>query len=333
MAQQSARISELVMNPVADEWLVFITQLPIDDAPGRMRVLRMLETLGCAMLREGVYVLPNSSGNRRGFARLVDYVEGIRGSAHALAVTSMDEQQSNHFKGLFDRSTKYRELIQTIESLAVGFGIADPVAIRRVLTKQRRTLEAIKALDFFGSTLRAEAEAVLSEMEARVRELIFPDEKSSGPAGSVARTDRSYLRRHWATKTPLFPDRLAAAWLIRRFIDPEATMVWLDKVQACPASAVSFGYDGAKFRNSKLRVTFEEMLASFRLDSDPALAKIGKLVHAVQEGPTKVPEAAGVETLLAGARRRAATEDELLAESEKTFDLLYEAYFDTPVKA
>jgi hypothetical protein len=75
------------------------------------------------------------------------------------------------------------------------------------------------------------------------------------------------------------------------------------------------------------------MLASFKLEKDPALMKIGHLVHALEAGNTKLAEAAGVETLLAGARRRATTDDELLAESEKTFDLLYEAYFEVPAKA
>jgi hypothetical protein len=332
MRQQNLRSPESLTPPSPNQWLAFVTQLPIDDPAGRMRVLRMLETLGCAMLRDGVYFLPDSTANRRGLVRLADYVGGFRGIAHILAVSSADEEQSSYFKGLFDRSSKYRELATTIDSLALGFGVSDPVAINRVLTKQRRSLEALKALDFFGSPLRAKAEQALREMEARVRELMFPEGASNAPAGSVARASRSYFRRHWATKTPLFADRLATAWLIRRFIDPEAAMVWLDNAQACPASAVSFGYDGATFRNSKLRVTYEEMLASFKLDTDPALAKIGGLVRAVEEGGTKVPEAAGVETLLAGAKRRAFTTDELLAESEKTFDLLYEVYFDSPAR-
>jgi len=61
--------------------------------------------------------------------------------------------------------------------------------------------------------------------------------------------------------------------------------------------------------------------------------KIGKLVHVLEAGGSRVAEAAGVETLLAGAKRRATTDDELLAETEKTFDLLYEAYFEVPARA
>jgi len=319
--------------PPGTRWLVFVTQLPTDDPAGRMKVLRTLETLGCAPLRDGVYLLPDSTENRGGLAKLARFVASIEGSVHILHVKAADEAQSKEFRGLFDRSEQYRELVKTVESLKAGFGISDPVAINRVLGKQRRDLEAIVALDFFGSPLRDKAERVLAEMEARVRELIFPENAPASPPAGVARANRTYFRRGWATRKPLFTDRLACAWLIRRFIDPEAVLVWLDKGREAPATAVTFGYDGATFRNSRTRVTYEEMLASFKLEKDRALVRIGQLVHALEAGNTRLAEAAGVETLLAGARRRATTDDELLAESEKTFDLLYEAYFEVPAKA
>ena len=71
-------------------------------------------------------------------------------------------------------------------------------------------------------------------------------------------------------------------------------------------------------------------MAQLQLGANPALAKIGSIVHFLEARGTPVPEAAGVETLLQGALRRAQSDDELLAEAEKTFDLLYEAYFEAP---
>jgi hypothetical protein len=314
-------------------WLAVVAQLPVDDAAGRMKVLRMLETLGCAVLRDGVYLLPDSADARRGLQRLVDYVARIHGSAHLLAVRSADEAQTRQFRGMFDRSAKYRELIKTVESLKAGFGVSDPAAIRHVLMKQRQELDAIGTLDFFGSPIKAKAESVLAEMEDKVHAMIFPEDAPRSPDAGTARSSRKYFRRAWATRTPLFVDRLASAWLIRRFIDPEAIMVWLDSRKEPPATAVSFGFEGATFRNSRTRVTYQELLASFKLDRNIALAKIGRIVHALDANDHSVAEAAGVATLLNGAKRRAETDDALLAESEKTFDLLYEAYFEVPAKA
>jgi hypothetical protein len=313
--------------PPASQWLVFVASLPIDDPAVRMRVLRTLESLGCAVLREGVYLLPDHPATRQGLTRLSEYVGRLSGSANVLSVAAIDAAQAGAFRALFDRSAKYDELVKTVTGLRSGFGISDPSAIARVLNKQRREFDAISALDFFPSAARQRAERVLGQTEAEVRKLMFPD--AAGP-GRAAQSASNYLKRVWATRRPLWADRLASAWLIRRFIDPEAKIVWLDKGQESPSTAVGFAYEGASFSNSRNRVTFEELLAGFDLDRNATLVKIGSLVHYLDAGGTPVAEAAGVETLLQGARRRSSNDDELFRESEKTFDLLYEAYVEMP---
>ena len=309
------------------KWLVYVASFPTDDPAARMRVLRTLESLGCAVLREGVYVLPDNQVNRQGLQRLSEHMTRINGSAHILQVTNSDAEQGQTFRSLFDRTGKYQELIKAVEGLRAGFGISDPSAIARVLNKQRREFEAISALDFFTSPLRERTEEVLRGTEAEVRKRMFPD---APKAGGVTQTGRYYFKRVWATRKPLWADRLASAWLIRRFIDPEATLLWLDKSQECPSTAVGFGFEGATFSNSRDKVTFQELLASFSLDNSETLARIGTLVHFLDTGGAPVAEAAGVDTLLQGARRRSNSDEELFAESEKTFDLLYEAYFESP---
>ena len=316
--------------PTSSQWLVYVASLPMDDPSARMRVLRTLEAMGCALLREGVYLLPDTPVNRQGLQRLYDHTLRISGSAHVLHVASADAEQERSFKSLFDRAGKYTELIKIIEGLRAGFGISEPSAIARVLNKQRREFEAISALDFFDSPLKEKAARVLRETEAEVRKRMFPDAPKSG--GRLTQTGRYYFKRAWASRKPLLADRLASGWLIRRFIDAEATLMWLEKNQACPSTAVGFGFEGATFSNSKDRVTFEELLIRFGLDGNETLTRIGALVHFLDTGGAPVAEGAGVETLLQGARRRCNSDEELFAESEKTFDLLYEAYFEGPGK-
>lgn len=312
------------------KWLAYVTNLPTDDPAARMLVLRTLDSLGCAVLRKGVYLLPDSDANREGLGHLTDHVSRQNGSAYILPVTAIDEAQTLVFRGLFNRSAQYEELIKTVKSLETGFGISEPSSIARVLAKQRRDFEAISALDFFFSPGRELAGRVIEEAEARVHGLVFPD--TSKP-DSVVRSGRRYFKRVWATRKPLWADRLASAWLVRRFIDPEATLVWLEKNQECPATAVGFGFDGAEFENSKSGITFERLLANFGLQGNAALARIAPLVHYLDTGGTAVAEAAGVELLLLGAHHRSASADAFFAESEKTFDLLYDAYLDGPPKA
>jgi hypothetical protein len=311
------------MNSTAGSWLVMVAQLPTEDPASRMRVLRTLESLGAAVMREGAYLLPYSGANRQSLDALADYVGKTAGSAHVLNVAAATPSQTKYFTFLFDRTERYRELVKTIESLRIGFGHSDPSAISRVLHKQRREFEAIVALDFFPTAARDAARESLTNAEEAVRKLLFP-----GQTAATLKANESLLRRNWATRKPLWADRLACAWLIRRFVDPEATMAWLDKREAAPKNAIGFAFEGAHFANSGSRVTYEEMLTRLDLVRNSALGRIGSIVHFLEVRGTPVPEALGVQTLLQGALRRSRGENELLAEAEKTFDLLYEAYFD-----
>jgi hypothetical protein len=309
----------------AANWLAMVAQLPTEDPASRMRVLRTLESLGAAVIREGVYVLPDTAANRQSLDALTDYVAKTAGTAHVLRVAAATASQQRFFTSLFDRSARYGELIKTVESLRVGFGLSDPGGISRVLHKQRREFDTIAALDFFPSAARERARQALSEVDEAVRKLLSTQSQTAFNANETLQ------RRTWATRKPLWADRLACAWLIRRFVDPEAKLVWLEKGAAPAKDAVGFGFDGAHFTNSETRVTYEEMLARLDLARNAALAKIGSIVHFLEVRDTPVPEALGVQTLLQGAVRRSLGENDLLAEAEKTFDLLYEAYYE-PVK-
>ena len=306
-------------------WLVTITQLPTDDAASRMRVLRTLESLGAAVMREGVYVLPDTPANRQSLETLSEYIVKTAGSASVLPVSGLEPAQQETFVRLFDRSARYEDLIRTVEALRIGYGHSDPSAISRVVHKQRREFESIAALDFFPNETRIRAEEALATVDAEVRKLLFPAQVQLPVAPGEA-----LERRTWATRRPLWADRLACAWLIRRFVDLEAKLAFLEKSEAPPAGVLTFGFEGAHFSNSETRVTYEEMLVKFDLAKHPALTRIGNIVHFLEVRGSPVAEAAGVQTLLQGAQRRSSSEAELLREAEKTFDLLFEAYYQPP---
>src|SRR4029077_9552536 len=84
--------------PLDSKWLVYVASLPMDDPAARMRVLRTLESMGCAVLREGVYLLPDTPANRQGLRRLSEHMSRINGSAHILQATNLDTQQGRAFR-------------------------------------------------------------------------------------------------------------------------------------------------------------------------------------------------------------------------------------------
>jgi hypothetical protein len=125
---------------------------------------------------------------------------------------------------------------------------------------------------------------------------------------------------------------VASAWLIKRFVDPDAKFVWLAKPADCPADAHGFDFDGATFTHANDLVTFEVLLAAFDLNDEPGLDGLARLVHYLDVGGDEpVPEAAGFEAVLAGLRDSHATDDALLAAVTPVLDALLRR-FSLPMK-
>lgn len=163
-----------------------------------------------------------------------------------------------------------------------------------------------------------------TEQATRFAALFDRDGEPGTGSGEIRRlATADFQGLTWATRRHLWVDRMASAWLIRRFIDRKAKFLWLDNPKKCPKSALGFDFDGAAFTHVGSRVTFEVLAASFGLDDDPALAKIGAMVHFLDVGGVPVPEAAGIEAVLRGLRAAAADDDKLLGEARRVFDGLY----------
>ena len=96
----------------------------------------------------------------------------------------------------------------------------------------------------------------------------------------------------------------------------------------CPKNAVGFDFDGAEFTHVDSKVTFEVLVVSFGLESDPGLARLGALVHHLDVGGIPIAEAAGFATIMAGARSLQQNDDELLKAMTPVLDSLYAGYAD-----
>ena len=305
------------------EWRILILSLPSNRATVRMRVWRALKALGAAVLRDGVYLLPDIPSAQAAFMQQAREVLRAGGSAQVLLVNDPDGQQDTDFRALFDRGADYARILQAARKLKAGINLRRPNLSLKKLKPLRQAFEAIHAADYFSGPAAAQTGQLLAEIE-----MMFsaPGEPQS-QAGRIPKLNRKdFRRRTWATRARPWVDRMASAWLIKRFIDPKARIVWLSSPKACPARALGFDFDGAAFTHVGARVTFEVLLASFTLEDDKGLERIGRLVHYLDVGGVPEPEAAGLETILDGARRQHTNDDRLLAEASKTFDYLYNVY-------
>lgn len=303
-------------------WLLLIISLPTENATARMRIWRALKTLGCASLRDGVWLLP---ARPEAAARLRDVAEDTRksgGEAWVLAL-HVDPQQADSFPTLFDRGVEYRAWL---DELALFDPLAtDLAATRKQLKALSKRLSAITDTDYFPHPLQATARERLQLAETAVRGRLVAAEPTFQQGEPERLNIADFQGRYWATRRGLWVDRLASAWLIHRFIDPNARFLWLEDPNTCPPDALGFDFDGARFTHTGRYVTFETLLVSFGLEQDSGLQRLGHLVHTLDVGGT-APEAAGFAAVLKGLKHRSPDDDVLLAEGGQLLDDFYCAF-------
>jgi len=303
-------------------WLVLILSLPTENATVRQRAWRSVKAAGAAALRDGVYVLPAAAERRAVLEAVAADVTGGGGVAHLLIAQTTDEAP---YQALFDRSRDYTELLADATQLRESLSDTTPSEALKRTRKLRKAFESIAAIDFFPGEARRQAEDTLAELEMACARLQAPDEPGF-VAGTIQRLRTAdYQGRLWATRQRPWVDRLASAWLIRRFIDPEARILWLAHPADCPPEALGFDFDGATFSHVGHRVTFEVLAASFGLEQGP-IARVGLLVHYLDVGGAPPPEALGVESVLAGLRDSVADDDQLLERACAVFDGLLASF-------
>jgi hypothetical protein len=303
-----------------------ILSLPTRNSTIRMRVWRALKDSGCAVLRDGVYVVPAGSTSTAVLGQMEAAVKAVGGFALTADLRLARDQDIAQVRGLFDRGARYGALVESIEKAQASLPSLGLRKARTAVQRLQRSFEKLAQIDFFPGEARRQAEDALSRLQQGLRQMRSPGEPRSSKH-RVRRADLArYRNRVWATRKDPWVDRLASAWLIKRFIDRDARFAWIGRGRARPAGAVGFDYDGAAFTHAGNRVTFEVLLASFGLESDPALAAIGAAVHFLDVGGIPVADAKGLETVLRGIKEKARSDDALLAEAMRIFDLFYSAY-------
>lgn len=309
--------------PNSDAWLLLIVSVPTAGATARMRIWRAVKALGCAALRDGAYLLPAHAEQATQLRSLADEALQEDGQAWLLRVHADDTAENNVYRALFDRTPDYTDWLAELSKARETLPNLPAAERNRLQRRHARAYEAIRQIDFFPAEAAVRAAAQWRDFAAAVEATQSPGEPRA-TSGNIPRRDPAqYQGRIWATRQHLWVDRVASAWLIQRFIDPHARFLWLEAPADCPADALGFDYDGAAFTHIDDRVSFEVLLASFGLDENHGLARLGAMVHALDVGGSTTPEAGGFEAILAGARKRLPDDDALLAEIGAVLDSLY----------
>jgi hypothetical protein len=311
-------------------WLLLIHQMPAKPAYARVKVWRRLQALGAVTVKNAVYALPANADTREDFAWLAQEIRESEGEAVVCEASLVEGLTDAELRALFEtaRDEDYAKIAQ--EAREVGARLTnDPpdnvlVEIASQTARLRKQLDAVVAIDFFGASGRLTAEDLVSGIEAALKQ---EDEAMS--AGKTAVPPPGPLKeRVWVTRQSVQIDRIATAWLIRRFIDPGARFKFVPGTGYMPLQdELRFDMFEGEFTHRGDRCTFEVLVAHCGL-TDPALTAIGEIVHDIdlKDGKYGREETGGVRSLISGIASASADDEQRISRGSTVFDDLY-GYF------
>jgi hypothetical protein len=316
----------------ADRWLLLIHQLPAKPAYFRVKVWRRLQSIGAVAVKNAVYALPRNEQTQEDFEWLLREITEGGGEAVVCEARLIEGLSDQEVRALFNRARDedYDAIAKEARTIGAELGDAPPpekrAEVKGQLARLRNRLVQVVGIDFFGADRRTPAEGLLAELEDRVAEPAggeAPEAKSSDAGGL-----RACRGRTWVTRKGVFVDRIASAWLIRRFIDPEARFKFVPARGYRPVPG-EFRFDmfEAEFTHRGDRCTFEVLLEEAVLD-DSALQAIAEIVHDIDLKDAKFgrDEAAGIASLIAGIARAHPEDEERLAQGLAMFENLYASF-------
>ncbi|KMS50382.1 hypothetical protein V474_12510 [Novosphingobium barchaimii LL02] len=305
-------------EPAPPPWLLLIPQLPAKPAYLRVKVWRRLQAIGAAPLKNAVHALPLRDDTRALFGELQAEITAGGGEALILEARLAAGMTDAELRAAFDaaRDADYEEVAREARAL-IEAGEVAIVDARRL----RKRLEEIAAIDFFGAHGHQAALSAITDADHRAHE--HPDVRGHG---SPDLAPAELKGRVWVTRCHIHVDRIASAWLIRRFIDPQATFRFVEGKGYAPAPGeLRFDMADAEFTHEGDRCSFETLVLRTGLESDPALGALGEIVHDLDIGDGKFarPEAAGVGALIAGICAATDDDEDRLARGSAALDGLY----------
>jgi hypothetical protein len=311
-------------------WLLLIHQLPAKPAYQRVKTWRRLQGLGAVAIKNAVHALPAGEQAQEDFEWLLREIREGGGEAMICEARLVDGLSDEEVQAMFNaaREADYDAMPKEVRAFSETLGV-EPVAtdLRTRLARLKSNLGQIVAIDFFGANGRETVDGLILGLERRLDEEGAMAQSASGNAPADSEFG-ALTNRVWVTRQGVYVDRIASAWLIRRFIDPEARFRFVRAKNHVPQPGeLRFDMFEAEFTHEGDRCTFEVLLA--RLDlNDPALNAIAEIVHDIDLKDTKFgrEETGGIAHLVTGLCHTSKDDARRLEQGAGVFDNLYE-YF------
>lgn len=315
-------------EPSPHRWWLLIHQIPPKPPYLRTKIAKRLARLGAVAVKNSVYVLPASDATLEDFQWVRREVVAGGGEAFVCEARFVDGLTQTETEGLFRtaRDADYHaladELRPTLVALARKKKLDEPTraAAHALLERARKRFEEIAAIDFFAASGREVVAGIVQEIGARIG---LGEPRADKPLDRVA-----YRRRTWVTRQNIHVDRIACAWLIRRFIDPDARFVFVPGKSYEPRPGeLRFDMFDAEFTHEGDKCSFEVLLERFDL-RDPGLRAIAEIIHDIdlKDGKFGRPDADGVAKVISALAMSAKDDEDRVARGSALFEDLHRLY-------
>ena len=316
------------MPPSSDErWLLLIHQIPPKPNYLRVKIGRHLQRLGAVAIKNSVYTLPSSDQAQEDLQWVLREIVESGGEGSICDARFIDGLSDAQVEALFNaaRDADYAAMLDEARATPAG-GAGQDGDGAALVARLRRRLAVVTAIDFFGASGRLAVEGALGEMEERLHasQAGAPDRTARRDAGRIDLSGG----RVWVTRRGVHVDRMASAWLIRRFIDPAARFKFVSgKAYAPQPGELRFDMFEAEFTHAAGGCTFEVLLTAFAV-ADAALRPIAEIVHDIDLKDDKFgrEETRGIDRLIAGIAMAQPEDDLRVRAADTVWDGLYE-YF------
>jgi hypothetical protein len=310
--------------PLSAKWLLLAHQLPARPTNLRVIVWRRLQHVGAVALRNSLYVLPNTTETREDFDWIKTEIRSRGGQVSIFSAEAVDGYTDDELEASFRsaRSADYKTLIHDIEILEKRLTSKrqrlSRIALQRDIGKMRESFRALKATDFFGAAEAGDAQASVERLER----LLQPEPQTSPESTQLDR--RFFRRRVWVTRPRPGIDRMASAWLIRRFIATDARFAF---GSVTTRDHIPFDMPDVEFGHHGSDCTYETLMRRFAV-VDAAALRIGQLVHDLdlKESRYRVADAPTIGRLVEGLRQAATSDSALLEQGITMMEALYRSF-------
>ncbi|OOP56125.1 MAG: hypothetical protein AYP45_10930 [Candidatus Brocadia carolinensis] len=326
-----------------DKWILLTHQIAQDAPNLRVKVWRNLKKRGAVLFKNAVYLLPYTKEHEESMQWICKQIRDSGSDASLFITESMDKKHKEEIIKTFQEACNKEyvpcidqcsDVLKQIEQIEGTEGVTDRSVedLKRKLSEIVKSADEIAKIDFFHAPQRDEFLEKIESIRKRI-EKWSKKMKEEAPVVNTVYQKKAFLGKKWVTRKDIYIDRLASAWLIRRFIDPNAKFVFISKGENnLPKNAIPFDMYGAEFTHHGDACTLETLIKAFDL-KDHALRPIAEIVHDIDLKDNKYnrKESEGIAQIITGLSKKLNNDNKLLEKGMEIFDALYH-YYTTKTK-